>query len=148
MNNVIKGADALLGKLHTLVPALKEAIIQDNSNAGPAQLILDAIKSSIDQSGLKDFSGQVKNSFAVVAVADGSIIIQSNARYASYLNFGSPPSAGRYVPGLGLRLHKTGMHPGNRPYNFMENAEKTVMPRIAEQHDRWFKRALQTIGLS
>jgi hypothetical protein len=160
--SIINGLKELTSKLSQLIPTLRQIITgngseQDDESAG--KIVLKAIEFSIDQVGLNEYSGQLKRSFSIVSISAGTIIISSNLRYASYLNYGTAPSFGRYVPSLGKGQGKgkrikdenvpgAGMHKGNRPYNFMEMAEKIAMERISRQSNTWVQRALQTIGLA
>lgn len=145
---MIEGLAQLKKKLGSLVTTLKKDILEDTSDNGPRNIILDSIREAIDSTNVPDFSGHLKNSFIAIPSSDGTITFISTARYASYLNFGTAPSVGRYVPFLHKRLHGVGYHPGNRPYNFMEKAEQIAATRISESANSWINRALQTAGLA
>lgn len=66
----------------------------------------------------------------------GSIIF--TAPYAGYVNDGTGPSPGRYVPKLGKRI-RTGMHPGQKGQHFIERAVDTAVPRIEALLDKLAK---------
>lgn len=105
------------------------------------EIILSEITRAIDDVGIKTRTGHLKSSFKFVGVKktkSGAIYqVISTARYMSYLNDGTAPSYGRYVPAIGKRLIDSnrlniGMHPGNRPYKFMEKAAERVKGRAMD----------------
>jgi len=55
----------------------------------------------------------------------GKITISSRSPVIRFLDKGTKPSPGRYVPVLGRRI-KTGVHPGMRGINIIERASKDI----------------------
>lgn len=55
----------------------------------------------------------------------GEIVISSRSPVIRFLDKGTKPSPGRYVPILGRRI-KTGMHPGIRGTNIIDKARKDI----------------------
>jgi len=47
--------------------------------------------------------------------------VYNDVTYAIYVHEGTRPSPGRYVPAINARV-KTGMHPGQRPQQYMRQA--------------------------
>ena len=128
-------------KLLDMKKKIQECLEESSNEQEIEKIILEEISNAIDEVGLKTLSGHLKSSFKLVGTEKqgGRTIYRviSTARYASYLNDGAAPSFGRYVPAIGRRLIngsqiKMGMHPGNRPYKFMEKAEARVYARGGE----------------
>ncbi len=78
-------------------------------------------------------TGRLRESIIVIQknIADGGTDLRSNAivgsllRYASFVDKGTKPSSGRYVPFLGRRL-TTGIHPGTPPAGFIQGTKDRV----------------------
>ncbi len=58
-----------------------------------------------------------------------NIIIGPTVNYAEYVDKGTNPSAGRYVPELGRRVN-TGMHPGIKATNFSVKTAQEMTSKI------------------
>jgi hypothetical protein len=123
-------------KMKEMASKLADALDDSNTQEQVQEIILQEIHAAIDEVGLTTNTGHLKSSFKFVGVEKGQTTVTykviSTARYASYLNDGSAPSYGRYVPAIGKRLinGEAGMHPGNRPYRFMELAQRRVAERL------------------
>ena len=73
-------------------------------------------------------TGNLKNSrIREVHGNTGSVIV--TADYARYVNDGTGPSPGRYVPAIGKRI-RTGMHPGIKGQHYAEIAAQNAYSRI------------------
>ena len=68
-----------------------------------------------------------------------AFIIGSPLSYTKYLDAGTKPSPGRYVPVLGRRI-TTGMHPGTRALNFMQSTKNHMEPRINNLMEDFMKK--------
>lgn len=55
----------------------------------------------------------------------GEIILSSRSPVVKFLDKGTKPSPGRYIPVLGRRI-KTGSHPGIRGLNIIEGARQDI----------------------
>lgn len=112
------------------------------------EIIIEEIQDSIDRVGLKTVSGHLKRSFRIAGIEktpNGAVVrVHSTARYASYLNYGSAPSFGRYVPAIGRRV-KNGIHPGNRPYLFLQQALPIIAFRIKNEAKDEINKFLRSI---
>ena len=120
-----------------------------------ANIALECIREAIDDVGLSTKTGHLKNSFQFTGVekqGDTYIVrIITTARYASYLNDGTAPSFGRYIPTIGKRLVRTdrsiGIHPGNRPYKYLDLAVEKMSARIGTRCDVALTQCMRQAGL-
>lgn len=81
-------------------------------------------------------TGALRSSIRVF-VEGNSVSVMPTVPYAIYVNEGTRPSPGRYVPTIGKRLVNPalpsfGMHPGIRGQHFVERAGDASQARIAE----------------
>ena len=71
------------------------------------------------------------------------------APHAVFVNEGTGPSPGRYVPAIDRRLKRKkggiGIHPGVRATHFFDNAIEAAVPRIWAMHDRYMDGELEAI---
>ena len=68
-------------------------------------------------------TGRLRDSFtshsSVTAQMKGKVVIESPLDYAKFMNQGTAPSLGAYIPRLGRRI-RTGIHPGVRGTRYLE----------------------------
>ena len=85
-------------------------------------------------------TGALRSSIRVF-VEGNSVSITPTVPYAIYVNEGTRPSPGRYVPAIGKRLVNPtlpsfGMHPGVMGQHFVERAGDASQARITELFTR------------
>jgi len=85
-------------------------------------------------------TGALRSSITVDVEGDRAIV-GPNVAYAPYVEFGTRPSPGRYVPAIGKRLVNPalphfGMHPGIKATHFVEKTALAVEPQLAEAFNR------------
>lgn len=77
-------------------------------------------------------TGELKDSVRVETTKDTRTVIVG-APHGRFVNDGTGPSPGRYVPAIGRRLVRgtnIGMHPGTRATHFFDNGVRFAIPRI------------------
>ena len=92
-------------------------------------------------------TGALKSSIKAV-VEETKAIVGPTVSYAPYVEYGTRPSPGRYVPSIAKRLVNPslphfGMHPGIRPTHFVEEAALASEPRIEAIFDSIMQEALE-----
>ncbi len=74
-------------------------------------------------------TGRLRDSFRsrskINSRLEGEVIVESPLRYAEFVNRGTAPSLGRYVPVLDRRI-RTGVHPGIIGTRYLEKTEKEM----------------------
>jgi len=85
-------------------------------------------------------TGALKGSITVI-LGEGNAWIGPTVPYAGFVEFGTRPSPGRYVPAIGKRLVNPalphfGMHPGIRATHFVERTALAAEPQVAEVFNR------------
>lgn len=74
-----------------------------------------------------------------------SIKIGSHLDYGRFVDEGTKPSSGRFVPVLGRRI-RTGTHPGVRPRNFVQRATTPIEEKarmLLEQYEKAWREKLR-----
>jgi len=113
--------------------AIKEAIQQALEEAGAL------IKSEMETLAPVR-TGALRSSIMVDVEAD-RVTVGPQVPYAGFVEFGTRPSPGRYVPAIGKRLVNPalphfGMHPGIRATHFVERTALAAEPQLAEVFNR------------
>ena len=76
-----------------------------------------------------------------VNTTSGRIIISSRSGVLKFLDKGTKPSPGRFIPILGRRI-RTGTHPGIRGLNIIANAKKDI-ENLSKKSIKDMKRAFK-----
>jgi hypothetical protein len=91
-------------------------------------------------------SGRLKSSIATeIQNAGFTVIIAPHTKYAQAINYGLPPSPGRYVPAIGKRLIPSGrgMWPGFKGRRYIEKTKAQMEGVINKLTDavirEWFE---------
>lgn len=145
---------AFLNKLTKMEESLKAHLRSETVRKDMEEILLSEARAAVDEVGLRTRTGHLKRSFQMVGTENsgGQVIynLVNTARYASFLNSGTAPSAGRYVPALGRRLSDGGMSRGNRPYRFLDKIEsraaKSVSGSLKESCTSWLSKFLSGFG--
>jgi hypothetical protein len=139
-------------KLAELATRVKDAFSEDGMRRAIEEVVFEEMGNAIKDVGLRNVTGHLLSSFRFVGIEKTTSGVTykliNTARYASYLNDGSAPSYGRFVPAIGRRLvngapTKIGMHPGNRPYHFIERAQELIAPRCRRVVQDGVKKAIE-----
>ena len=99
-------------------------------------------------------SGNLRSSIRHRLVG-GGVEVGPSVRYAPYVEFGTGPSPGRYVPAIGRRLVNPprGVHPGNigkfgpRGLRFVEKTYNSLIERIPGLASEMLSQYLATGGV-
>ncbi len=139
-------------KLYDMATKIRDVMSEDGMRKAIEEIVFDEVGRAISDTGLRTVTGHLMASFRFVGIektASGvTYKLVNTARYSSYLNDGSAPSYGRFVPAIGRRLvngapSRIGMHPGNRPYRFMEKAQERIAPRCQRIVQDGVKKAIE-----
>ena len=109
-----------------------ERIRQEASFRWPEEILDESAEMMSDE--IRDQAkGSIKDSVRIEPAKDKrSVIVDSP--HAVFVNDGTGPSPGRYVPAIGKRLinpaRDIGMHPGIRATHFFDRAVEMVTARI------------------
>jgi len=148
---------SFVDKLKTVPAGLSKYMESGKVAESMKELLLREAKDSLSRVGIVSWTHHLKRSFKFVGIeSSGGVTtyrVVNTARYASYLDMGVAPSAGRYVPALGKRLVNAsamGMHPGNKPYRFVDDAEAMIAKKAPAKLSRsctsWLKKFLGKFG--
>ena len=95
-------------------------------------------------------TGTLRDSIRTISkqIQDGGIDLRSNSfvgttlRYAGFVDTGTRPSSGRFVPALGRRV-QTGTHPGTPASNFIQRTKEQVDARLQFKGQSFLNRMTQ-----
>jgi hypothetical protein len=117
----VSGLQETLKGLNELPENIIKHLQRDENGVPTEEIILNAIRQSIDDVGIRTISGRLKRSFKAVSIerTNSGIVyrISSSASYAARLNYGSP----------------TGLGGGNRPYRYLDRAN-IILSQILRDH--------------
>jgi len=108
-----------------------ERIRRDASFRWPKE-ILDTSSEMMADAISDEAVGSIKDSVIVEEMGDKRRVVVDSP-HARFVNDGTGPSPGRYVPAIGRRLvrgENIGMHPGIRASHFFDKAVRYTIPRI------------------
>jgi len=109
-----------------------ERIRNEASFRWPKEILDEASEMMADE--IRDQAkGSIKDAVVVEGTGDQRRVVVDSP-HARFVNDGTGPSPGRYVPAIGRRLVDTarniGVHPGIKASHFFDNAIRMVTPRI------------------
>jgi len=150
--NIDVDTEGTIVRIHTLKAAIKGIMTDITEHA--ADMIAECVREEIMSYGLVR-TGSLLDSVEVNPIEDG-FSVAVTAPHAKFINDGTRPSPGRYVPILdrrlvGLRVARKekgfipfniGWHPGVRPRHFFENGIVTALDAI---NDTWLETQLWDI---
>ena len=111
-----------------------ERIRQEASFRWPEEILdgsAEMMKDEVRDQAPRGRTGELAESVQVEMMADARRVVV-NSPHGRYVNDGTGPSPGRYVPAIGKRLINPprGMHPGIRATHFFDRAVEMVTARI------------------
>lgn len=120
-----------LEKLKVDFNAFKVAVLNEVALLGKQTMMEEAPQGKTKAEGGKGAPGGLRNSIEE-DIDDDSVKIYPTKEYAVFVELGTSPSPGRYVPAIGKRLVNpaSGMHPGIPANPFVERTRAVVTGTI------------------